>query len=620
MTVAVVILGPGGRATADRIAAGLADAGIPAEIHGLARRVPQADMRFDDAAAHLRALFDAGRPVVGLCAAGVLIRLLAPALADKRAEPPVIAVAEDGSAVVPLLGGHRGANALAARIGAVLQTVPAITTAGDVRFGIALDDPPDGWVLANPQDAKDFAAALLAGENVRFEDGAPLPPFLADAALPVDAGGTRCIAVTTRAETADARRLVYHPKSVALGVGCERGAAPDEVLALVERTLAESGLARAAVAGVFSLDLKADEPAVHAAAAALGVPARFFGAPALEAETPRLKNPSDVVFREVGCHGVAEAAALAAAGRDGALAVDKRRSPRATCAVAVAPSPIDLAAAGRPRGRLRVVGTGPGGAGWMTPECAAAVAQASDLVGYSLYLDLLGGRAAGKTRHDFPLGEETGRVRAALDLAAQGRDVALVSSGDPGIYAMATLVFEQIEFGGRPDWGRVAVEVCPGISALQAAAARAGAPLGHDFCTISLSDLLTPWDAIEGRVQAAADGDFVIAFYNPVSRRRTWQLAKAREILLASRPESTPVVIARNLGRDGETVRATTLRDLDPDDIDMLTVVLVGSSETRAVARGDGRAWVYTPRGYAGKNTPDRETGGRENGGGENGA
>ena len=314
------------------------------------------------------------------------------------------------------------------------------------------------------------------------------------------------------------------------------------------------------------------------------------------------------MFREVGCHGVSEGAALAAAGPDGALIAAKTKSARATCALALAPAPIDAAETGLPQGRLLIVGTGPGSDGWMTAESEAAVAAVTDLVGYTLYLDILGDRADGKTRHDFPLGEETDRVRAALDIAATGKTVALVSSGDPGIYAMATLAFELLETGNRADWQRLAIEVCPGISALQAAAARSGAPLGHDFCTISLSDLLTPWDAIERRIRAAADGDFVVAFYNPVSMRRTWQLAKARDILLDARPGATPVILARNLGRDGEQVRTVTLDALDFADVDMLTVVLVGSSETRAVARGDGRHWVYTPRGYAGKNTNDRES------------
>jgi len=220
------------------------------------------------------------------------------------------------------------------------------------------------------------------------------------------------------------------------------------------------------------------------------------------------------------------------------------------------------------------------------------------VVGYGLYLDLVGDRIAGKTRHEYPLGEEETRVRAALDLAAEGREVALVSSGDPGIYAMATLVYELIDREKRVDWRRIHVVTAPGISALQAAAARAGAPLGHDFCAVSLSDLMTPWPVIERRVQAAAEADFVLALYNPVSRRRDWQLARSREILLEHRPKTTPVVIARNLGREGEEIRVTTLDRLDPKTVDMLTVVLIGSSETRTIDRADGHPWVYTPRGY----------------------
>jgi cobalt-precorrin 5A hydrolase / precorrin-3B C17-methyltransferase len=597
----IVVLGPGGLDLAHRIVGAVPGA----KIHGLARRVTSADALFDDTGNHLRDLFAAGTPVIGICAAGILIRLLADALTDKTTEPPVIAVAEDGSAVVPLLGGHHGANDLAVRIGKILGVAAAVTTASDVRFGVALDNPPAGWTLANPDDVKSFAGDLLAGETVRID--ATVPPFIADAGIERDLGGVLRITATPHAETGDARHLVYHPATVAIGVGCERGTAPDELIQLVRAALSDANIAPAAIAGIYSLDLKSDEPAVHALSDSLGVDARFFDAATLEAETPRLMNPSDVVFREVGCHGVSEGAALAAAGPGGELIAEKTKSARATCAIALATAPIAVADTGVPQGRLLVVGTGPGNDGWMTAESEAIVAEATDLVGYSLYLDLLGARAAGKTRHDFPLGEEIDRVRAALELAATGKTVALVSSGDPGIYAMATLAFELLESGDRDDWRRVAIQVCPGISALQAAAARSGAPLGHDFCTISLSDLLTPWDAIERRLQAAADGDFVIAFYNPVSRRRTWQLGKAREILLTARPETTPVILARNLGRDGEQVRTITLGALDPADVDMLTVVLVGSSETRAIPRGDGRSWVYTPRGYAGKNTEDKE-------------
>jgi cobalt-precorrin 5A hydrolase/precorrin-3B C17-methyltransferase len=590
---ALVALSAGGAALAERLRAELPGA----RLHGRRGRVEAADVLFDDAPAHLRALFAAGTPIVGLCAAGILARALAPLLADKSREPPVVAVAEDGSAVVPLLGGHRGANALARRIAAALGVAPAITTAGEKRLGLALDDPPDGWRLGNPADAKPFAAALLAGARVRLAGAAA---WLAASALPWDDNGGLVIHASERALAGSPTALVYHPATLALGLGCERGASAEEVIGLARATLAEAGLAPQSVAGVFSLELKAGEPAIHAAAAAFGVPARFFAARRLEAETPRLKNPSDLVFRETGCPGVAEAAALAAAGEAAELIVPKRKSARATCAIARAAQPIDAAACGRPQGRLAIVGIGPGDAAWRTPEASALLAEATDLVGYRLYLDLVEPRAAGQKRHDFELGEEEARVRTALDLAAAGRSVALVSSGDPGIYAMASLVFETIERGDAA-WARIAVTVAPGISALQAAAARAGAPLGHDFCAISLSDLLTPWPAIERRIAAAAAADFVIAFYNPVSRRRVRQIARAREILLAQRAGATPVVVARNLGRPGESVAVTTLADLAPEACDMLTLVLVGSSATRALAAGQGRVWVYTPRGYADK-------------------
>ena len=593
-TPVFVALTKGGGDLARRLAAALPGA----RVHGLSGRVDGADVTFEETAPHLRALFQAGRPILGICAAGVLVRALAPVIADKRSEPPVVALAEDGSAVVPLLGGHRGANDLARRVAEVLGISAAVTTAGDLRFGVALDDPPPGWRLANPEHTKAFVAALLDGGAVRLEGGAP---WLRDSDLPFAEDGALTIRVSERAAAGAARALVYHPAVLCLGIGCERGAEPAAAVALARRTLADNGLAEAAVAAVVSLDLKADEPAVHAVAEALGVPARFFSAARLEAEAPRLANPSEVVFREVGCHGVAEGAALAAAGAGGELVVAKIKAARATCAIARATEPIDPRAIGQGRGSLAVVGLGPGGPAWRAPEAEAAIRAAGDLVGYRLYLDLLGPLAEGKRLHAYALGEEETRVRAALDLAAEGRDVALVCSGDPGIYAMAALVFELLERGEQPAWRRPEVTVVPGISALQAAAARVGAPLGHDFCAISLSDLLTPWATIERRLTAAAEADFVVALYNPVSARRTTQLTRAVAILRGHRAAETPVVLARNLGREGEAVTVLRLDELTPEKADMLTLVLVGSSETRRIERGDGGAWVYTPRGYGAK-------------------
>ncbi len=576
------------------------------ELHGLAGRAEPVEVSFSSVAEHLRELFGAGRPIIGICAAGVLIRILAPLLGDKHSEPAVVALAEDGGAVVPLLGGHRGANEIAQKLAESLSIKAAVTTAGDRRFSVALDTPPKGWRLGNPEHYKDFVAAALAGESIRLEGSAD---WISGSDLPLSESGTLTIRITERQIAGSEQELIFHPQVLTLGVGCERNAEPEELLALVQRTLAEQGLAAGAVGAVVSIDLKADEPAVHAVAQSLKAPARFFTAEVLEAQTPRLATPSDLVFREVGCHGVSEGAALAAAGPTGQLIQPKVKSARATCAIARSAGLIDPAEVGRARGSLAVVGLGPGNAEWRAPEVETVVRQASDLVGYGLYLDLLGPLAKDKIRHDYALGEEEARVRAALELAAEGRDVALICSGDPGIYAMAALVYELLDRADNPAWLRVEQKVVPGISALQAAAARIGAPLGHDFCAISLSDLLTPWEAIERRLKAAAEGDFVVAFYNPVSKRRTTQLARAVEILSDHRPADTPVVLGRNLGRSGETLTVLDLSELTPDKVDMLTVVLVGASTTRRVDRADGGVWVYTPRGYAKKMVPLKASG-----------
>jgi len=590
MTVAIVALNGKGLGLARRVQPVLS-----AAVHGLAGRAEGADVRFTDTVSHLRMLFAEGHAIVGVCAAGILIRALAPVLADKRTEPPVVALAEDGSVAVPLLGGHRGANRLAKRIANALGGTTAVTTAGDLGLGLALDDPPAGWTVANPERAKRLAAALLAGERVRLVvaagDGSWPDP------KPFSNEGDLSLLVTDRAVRHDETALVVHPPVLAVGVGCERGAAPAELEDLVRGALAKAGLAEGAVAAIGSLDLKADEPAVHDLAAALGRPARFFTAAELEAETPRLATPSDTVFREVGSHGVAESAALALAGSNAELIVPKRKSKRCTCAVARSISPIAAMIRGRPRGRLSIVGIGPGSADWRTPEATMALAEADAVVGYRLYLNLVGDLIGGKPRHGSDLGEEETRVRTALDLAASGARIALVCSGDPGIYALASLVFELLEREPLPDWSRIEVTVVPGISALQAAAARAGAPLGHDFCAISLSDLLTPRDAIVRRLKAAAAGDFVVALYNPQSGARRDLLPRAKEILASARPPGTPVIVARNLGRQDETLTLSTLRDFDPAPVDMLSLVVIGNSETSTTSAGR----VFTPRGYGNK-------------------
>lgn len=578
-------------------------------VHGLAGRADGADETFTDTVGHLRKLFRSGEDIIGICAAGILIRAMAPELSDKTVEPCVVAVSGDGKSIVPLLGGHGGGNRLALTVAEVTGGHAAVTTAGDVHFGLALDDPPRGWTVANEQAAKAITARLLAGEAVALNVECGDAGWLTDSGAPfvINADGPGVL-VTEKHIKSPGDDLILHPPVLALGLGCERGCEADELLALAGKTLSEAGLAAASVASVVSIDVKMDEAAVLDVAAHFGVPARFFPAVELEAEASRIANPSDVVFAEVGCHGVAEGAALAAVGSGGRLIVEKQKSGRATCAVGFAPDGIDGDTVGLARGRLTVVGIGPGSEDWRTPAATEAIRGASDVVGYGLYLDLIANLIDGKGRHSSDLAHEEERARKALDLAAEGRDVALVCSGDAGIYALATLVFELLDREDRADWNRLDISVTPGVSAFQAAAARIGAPMGHDFCTISLSDLLTPWGEIEKRLRAAAMGDFVVAFYNPVSKRRTSQLARARDLLLEGRGPETPVVLARNLGRDGETLRVITLGELTPEHADMLTMVVVGNSQSRHISRG-GKDRVYTPRGYAKKMEKIGETG-----------
>ncbi len=248
--------------------------------------------------------------------------------------------------------------------------------------------------------------------------------------------------------------------------------------------------------------------------------------------------------------------------------------------------------------QLFIIGAGPGGLAHLSPAAQAAIAASSELVGHGLFLNLLGELKSGKHLHKPPMGEEITRATLALDLAAADHTTALISSGDAGIYGMATVVFELLDRQPRPAWSAVAIEIIPGISALQAAAARVGAPLANDFCVISLSDLLTPWETIERRIRAAALGDFVVAFYNAVSHQRDWQLQQAKEILLQHRSADTPAIVAFNVTRKGENITVTRLGDLDPQAMNMLTLVIVGNSETRQAGR-----WVYTPRGYGKKLT-----------------
>ncbi|MCM3806477.1 precorrin-2 C(20)-methyltransferase [Streptomyces sp. DR7-3] len=262
--------------------------------------------------------------------------------------------------------------------------------------------------------------------------------------------------------------------------------------------------------------------------------------------------------------------------------------------MAVLPSRVDAPRGASGAGEVVVIGLGPAGPLWLTPEARGELAAADDLVGYTTYLDRVPERP-GQRRHSSDNKVEAVRAEFALDLARRGRRVAVVSSGDPGVFAMATAV---LEAACEDPYREIPVRIVPGMTAAHAAAARVGAPLGHDYAVISLSDRLKPWEVIAERLRAAAAADLVLALYNPGSRSRVWQVGKARELLLEHRAPDTPVVLGRDIGGPGERVRIVRLADLDPAQVDMRTIILVGSSQTRTARRGDGTEVVWTPRRY----------------------
>ncbi|MDQ6782385.1 MAG: precorrin-3B C(17)-methyltransferase [Actinomycetota bacterium] len=538
---------------------------LTAAGHALAGRLPYRH-RHGSLVATVAQEWDHVDGLVLCCATGIATRAIGPLLADKRSDPAVVVVDEAGRWAVALTGGHAGgSNSLAAEVAALLHAQPVITTASDTA-GIPAFDQLPGF----------RAAGDIAGVTRAWLDGhAPRVDARLDWPLPFAGGDGRAqVIVTDERIAAGDGVVVLCPPSLVVGVGASSEAPAEAAADLLRAALSDAGLDPAAVGLVATIDRRAGDPVVTA----LGHPVRSFTAGELaQLDVP---NPSEIVAAEVGTPSVAEAAALLAAGLGAGLVVAKRKGASATVAVARRRRPV---------GSVRIVGLGPGGVEHRTPAATAAVRHAEVVIGYTVYVaqcrDLLG-----PATHvvDSPIGAEVDRCDEALRRAAAGQQVALVCSGDAGIFAMATLVLER-----APGFASPPVEVVPGVTASVAAAAVLGAPLAHDHALISLSDLLTPWPVIAARVTAAAEADLVIAFYNPRSATRTEPFAAAMSILADHRPASTPVGIVTNATRSDQHVTRTTLGELDPATVGMFSMVIIGSTTTRVL---EGR--MVTPRGY----------------------
>ncbi|HBE18443.1 MAG TPA: precorrin-3B C(17)-methyltransferase [Cyanobacteria bacterium UBA11149] len=588
---------------------------------------------------HIASIWNNHRAFIFSLATGAVVRLIATLLADKYRDPAVIVIDENGNFVISLCGGHQGkADELTRAIAVEMGATPVLTGAS-ASLGLAGVDilgVPFGWVRGNG-DWIGVSAAVARGEAVeviqevgsilwrnslpkqhsfkfavtgKFDSG-----DLAADGLSVggkfDSGIAARIWITIEEgqslPESDVPMVKWHPRVLWVGIGCERGTSKRLIEMAIRQTCQRYRLSEFAIAGIATIDIKADEIGIIELCRDANFPLQTFSSEILS--LIKVPTPSDIVAAEVGTASVAEAAAICASLSSSSptphsaiptpLVAPKQifKSEDEAGAVTVAIAQSHLEYIGR-KGKLLLVGIGPGKLDQITPAAKMAVSRADAVIGYSLYIDLIAPIfRPGQIIESLPITQERQRAIRAIELAEWGLNVAVVSSGDCGIYGMAGLVLEELKL--RQWDGKIPeVQVFPGITALQGAASRVGAPLMHDFCAISLSDLLTPWEVIEKRLEAAAQADFVTAFYNPRSRNRTAQIAIAQQIFLKYRYPHTPVAIVRCAYREDEEITLTTLDKLLDIPIDMLTTILIGNQTT--TIHGD---WMITPRGYLGLGT-----------------
>ena len=559
----------------------------------------------------LNSIWDQYSAFIFCLATGAVVRLIAPLLKDKSCDPAVVVIDAEGRFVISLCSGHQGgADKLTQLIAQQIGATPIITGASSSLNLPAMDilGIPYGW-RKGEGDWTRVMSAIASGENIQViqEVGSTLwqrhlpdkHPFYFGFSESQKPKACIWISPTKRKFASDSNlpNVQWHPRILWVGIGCERGTSKQLIETAITTTLQKYHLATEAIAGISTIDIKADEQGLLELCDSWNLPLKTFSAELLkQVEVP---TPSDVVNQEVGTPSVAEAAAILATKNSSFTntllvpkQIFKRDNEPGAVTVAVAQSQIEYTGQ---TGKLYLVGIGPGSIEQITPAAKTAIKEADAVIGYSLYTDLINSLfRPGQIIEALPITQERQRAQRAIELADWGLNVAVVSSGDCGIYGMAGLVLEELQTN-HWDGKTPQVQVFPGISAIQAAAARVGAPLMHDFCAISLSDLLTPWEVIKKRLEAAAMGDFVTAIYNPRSQQRTQQIITAQQIFLQHRNPDTPVAIVHSAYRQDEEITITTLAKMLDSSIDMLTTVIIGNSNTRNYAN-----WMITPRGYLG--------------------
>lgn len=514
--------------------------------------------------------------IVMVMAIPAAVRAIAPLISEKQNDPSVISIDSSGKFITPILGAHNYANQLARIIAAKQSVTPIITTTSDLNRSIAIDGFDDFVAIG---DVARAMALMNMGAKPKIDnsDNFKLPLTLQAGDDNIDilvSRDTRQIACFFAA-TSDNAKVVLIPKDLILGVGCSSDATVELSMKLLEATLADNNIDDRSIDKVATIESRKSHPAITG----LGYEVLSHPKDALGAiQTP---NPSAIVAESIGVQSVAEAAAMLSSGNTSELLVEKQKNSHVTVAIAKKQT----------RGHLVIVGIGPGDLSLTAPKAINTIASADAVIGFNQYVLAVSSLLEpNQLVESTPIGEEKTRALRAIELAQCGYFVVLLGSGDPGVYALASLVYELLS---TSPYDNPSVDVIPGITAGLAASSLLGAPLGHDHCYISLSDLLTPWHTIENKILAAATADFVSIFYNPRSQSRDWQLDRAIEILKTKREVSCPVGIVKNAYRKHQSVLVTTLGQLDTSAVDMTSVVIVGSSKSYAY-----KGKIITPRGY----------------------
>ncbi|MGO9016081.1 MAG: precorrin-3B C(17)-methyltransferase [Dissulfurispiraceae bacterium] len=543
----------------------------------------------------VRDFWGTDKSLIFIMAAGIVVRTIAPLIKDKRTDPGVVMMDEKGQFITSLLSGHLGgANKLATEISRFLGGRAIISTSSDINNMPSLDL----WAQEQGLVIEEWGLLPHAGTRL-LNNGAlkvytDIPVQLPDVFYKVDDPGIADVCITNKksvyhAAPGSVKEQIYlRPKNLAVGIGCNSGTTASEIEDMVKKVFNEHNLSLLSVCVLATIDLKSGEPGLIEFAGKSGIEIITFTPDELNGVQGIEK--SETVFKATGAYAVSEAAAIIASGA-GPLIVRKQKAGNVTLAIAEE-RPGAVNCCGNAVGKIYIVGTGPGSLEHITPYAREAIWKSEVVVGYGTYLDLITDLIKDKEVVSTGMTQEIDRCRTAVELALSGKTVAVVSGGDPGIYAMAGLVFELLK-QRVPEAPCPGVEVIPGISAVNAAASRLGAPLMHDFAVISLSDRLTPWEIIEKRLEAAAMADFVIVLYNPKSMGRPEHIDKARAACLRYRKAETPVGIVRAAMRENEKVIITDLKDMLNHDIDMQTTVIIGNSTTFS--------WnnlMITPRGY----------------------